>query len=132
MKHSLYGVDLYVTTTADSVAETTEGVAVSSTNTYYSQPFSSPYAAGFSVRLAWTGTPTGTFTLWFSNKENPDRTSDSDWNQDTTFSPTNPAGSAGSMGDGGIGNAHARLWRIKYVNASGSGTLTGQAHVNRA
>jgi len=29
-------------------------------------------------------------------------------------------------------NGQAAKWRIKYVNASGTGILTGQAHFNRA
>lgn len=132
MRPSLYGSRLFYTTDTDAAGGQSNGVTVSSTNTYYSAVFSSPYANGFSFSMEWTGTPTGTFTLWYTNKENPVLTTDADWNQDTTFAPTNPAGAAGSMGDGGIGNAGARLWRIKYVNASGSGTLTGNAHFNRA
>lgn len=132
MKPSLYGTRLFFTTDGDSSGGQSNGVTVSSTNTYYSAVFSAPYCLGFSISMEWTGTPTGTFTLWFSNKDNPILTTDADWNQDTTFAPTNPAGAAGSMGDGGVGNAQAGKWRVKYVNASGTGVLTGQAHFNRA
>lgn len=132
MKPSLYGTRLFFTTDTDAAGGQSLGVTVSSTNTYYSAVFSSPYCLGFSLSMEWTGTPTGTFTLWFANKDNPILTTDADWFQDTAFSPTNPAGSAGSMGDGGIGNAQAAKWRVKYVNASGTGVMTGQAHFNRA
>lgn len=102
-------------------APSKNGVAVSSTNTAYSTPWS--YAT-FGLHLEWTGTPTGVLTFWMSDKEQPDLTSDADWVQDTGFAPTNPAGSAGKMRDD-VANANARWKRIKYVNASGSGTLFG-------
>ena len=131
MKPSLYGTRLFFTTDTDAAGGQNLGVTVSSTNTYYSAVFSGPYINGFSFSMEWTGTPTGTFTLWYSNKADPVLTTDADWNQDTTFAPTNPAGSAGSMGDN-VTNGQAAKWRIKYVNASGTGVLTGQAHFNRA
>ncbi len=98
-----------------------DGVAVSSTNTYYSTPWSGDT---YALSLFWTGTPTGTFTMWVSDKPNPDLANDNDWRQDTGFAPTNPAGSASKTGDD-VTNSNANLKRIKYVNASGSGTLTG-------
>lgn len=130
MKPSLYGTRLFFTTDTDAAGGQNLGVTVSSTNTYYSAVFSGPYINGFSFSMEWTGTPTGTFTLWYSNKADPVLTTDADWNQDTTFAPTNPAGSAGSMGDN-VTNGQAAKWRIKYVNASGTGVLTGQSHFNR-
>jgi hypothetical protein len=107
---------------------TNGAVAVSSTNTYYSDAFAARDGRAVSFHLVWTGTPTGTFTLWYSNKPNADASSDSDWVQDTTFSPTNPAGSA-SKGFYTVGNLCAERIRVKYVNASGSGTLIGWAQV---
>jgi hypothetical protein len=65
-----------------------------------------------------------------SDKPNPDQTNDNDWVQDTGFAPTNPAGSAGKMRDD-TGNAKAYRKRIKYVNASGTGLLTGFVTVPR-
>lgn len=122
---------IYDTVTADACAIATAGVAVSSTTTYYSTPWSAHKAAYFALHLFWTGTPTGTFTLWLSDVPIPDRTTDNDWVQDTTFAPTNPAGAAGKMRDN-VGNGTARWARIKYVNASGSGTLKGYATQMRA
>lgn len=97
------------------------GLAVTGTNTYYSDPIG-PRADGWGYHFEWTGTPTGTFTLWRSNKPNPDLTSDADWIQISTFTPTNPAGSAGKFGDD-VSFTNFKLYRFKYVNASGSGTL---------
>lgn len=116
--------EIFKTQPADSGAPRQSGVAVSSTTTYYSDPWSKGGADGHSIQLEWTGTPTGTFTLWYSNKPNPDRSSDADWIQDTTFTPVNPAGAASKMGDN-VANFKANLKRIKYVNASGSGNLFG-------
>lgn len=122
---------LFVTASGtDSAAPVSEGVAVSGTNTYYSKVFGGAHSDGQSLQLEWTGTPTGTFTLWMSDKPNPDETDDDDWIQDTDFTPTNPAGSAGKMGDP-AGNMKSNLKRIRYVNASGSGTLKGWVTVAR-
>lgn len=130
MKPNLYGSRLFYTTDTDAAGGQSNGVTVSSTNTYYSGVFSSPYMNGFSFSMEWTGTPTGVFTLWYTNKDSPNLASDADWKQDATFAPTNPAGAAGSMGDN-VTNGQATKWRVKYVNASGTGVLTGQSHVNR-
>lgn len=121
---------LFITYPADSFAPPSEGVEVSSTNTYYSDMFGAASSDGQSIHLEWSGTPTGTFTLWCSDKPNPDESSDTDWVQDTSFSPTNPAGSASKMLDSG-GNMKSNLKRIKYVNTSGTGTLYGWATVVR-
>lgn len=103
-------------------------VAVSGTNTYYSNRFAVQSGLYFGFTHEWTGTPTGTLTFWYSDLDQPDETSDSDWKQDTTYTPVNPAGAAGSTGDNGTGTGH--LWyRFKYVNASGSGVLGGDVNV---
>ena len=114
----------------DANAPAIQGVTVSSTNTYYSDMWTGEDCDGFALSLFWTGTPTGVFTLWMTDKPNPDQTNDNDWVQDTTFAPTNPAGAAGKMRDD-TGNAKAYRKRVKYVNASGSGVLTGFATVPR-
>lgn len=112
-------------TVKDSViGEITDGVAVSGAADHYSKPMSGENASGAGIQLQWTGTPTGTFTLWLSDKPFPILTSDADWYQDTTFTPTNPAGSASKMGDT-FENARAKWWRIKYAHASGSGSVFG-------
>lgn len=115
---------------SDSFAPPLDGVGVSGATTYYSKVFGAKNSDGQSVHLEWTGTPTGTFTMWCSDKPNPDETDDDDWVEDTTFTPTNPAGSASKMLDSG-GNMKANLKRIKYVNAASSGTLFGWATVTR-
>lgn len=121
-------VSLFETRDQTAAAAQSEGVAVSGANTYYSIPISASHAAFFGLQLVWSGTPTGTFTLWATDKNQPSLADDTDWVQDTTFSPTNPAGSASKMRDN-VGNGVARFWRIKYVNSGGSGTLKGYATV---
>lgn len=112
----------------DSGAPYTPGVAVSSTNTYYSKPWGASDADGHGLHMQWTGTPTGTLTMWMSDKPFPSEVDDADWVQDTTWSPTNPAGSASKARDD-AGNAKAYRKRLKYVNASGSGVLYGWVSV---
>jgi len=103
-----------------------DGVAVSGTNTYYSSPVSCERSDGFGISIVWTGTPTGTFTVWKSDKKDPNLANDNDWEQDTDFN-----GGTGSLATGGAAgkygnstmNAKNHLWRVKYVNASGTGTI---------
>lgn len=111
---------------ANSNGDDLTGVSVTGTSTYYSTPFSADNGRPVSLHLVWTSTPTGTFTLWYSNKPNPSLADDTDWVQDTTWSPTNPAGSA-SKAFYTIGNLTAVRCRVKYVNASSSGTIIGWA-----
>lgn len=114
-------------TSTGAAAHYTRGVAVSSTNTYYSSKISG--SAYLSLQLAWTGTPTGTFTVQGSDKVAPVESTDTDWFTITpTQAPANPAGSATATS--GRVNEFNCLWkRVKYVNASGTGTLTGDASV---
>jgi hypothetical protein len=124
-------ITIFTTSTAgDANAPVTPGVAVSGTNTYYSTHWTGNQGPGYGLQLVWTGTPTGTFTLWFTEKDNPSYADDSDWVQDTTFTPTNPAGSASKFHDDAY-NTNSFKKRIKYVNASGSGTLSGFVSVTR-
>jgi hypothetical protein len=102
-------------------------VAVSSTTTYYSSYFGGGDTANWSLHLEWTGTPTGTVTLWKSNKPSPSPDDDADWVQDTAITFTSPAGSA-SKGGYEVGNSGFKFYRLKYVNASGSGTLSLWVH----
>lgn len=124
-------IKLFVTaTTGDSGAPLQEGVAVSSTNTYYSKMWSGQDSGGQSLQLEWTGTPAGALTLWYSNKPNPSEENDADWEEEATvFSPTDPAGSASGFVTENLKLAY-RL-RLKYVNASGSGVLKGWVQINR-
>lgn len=105
------------------------GEAVSSTTTYYSTKVPMSQRDGRqSVHIGWTGTPTGTLTLWYSNLDRPNEATDADWVQDTTWAPGNPAGSAGATFVP-TGNLVGKWWRVRYVNASGSGTLWAHAVV---
>jgi hypothetical protein len=99
--------------------------------TQYSSVMQARDGEAISVHLEWTGTPTATLTLWYSNKPNPSAANDNDWVQDTTFSPTNPAGSA-SKGFYTIGNLVALHVRIKCVLGAGAGTLGGWSYIAKA
>lgn len=99
--------------------------AVSGTSTYYSSKMlHKDNQLGFSIQFV--GTMVGTLTLWWSDLELPDVADDDDWIQDASWSPTNPAGSDIKT-KYGIGDLKGRWARLKYVNASGSGTVAAQA-----
>lgn len=117
--------------TADTrTGSSQEGVAVSSTNTYYTSVMSGKHTSGQGFTLKWTGTPTGTFTFWVTDKPNPSLADDTDWVQDSTnFTAVNPAGSA-STAQHNVTSRHA-FCRVKYVNASGSGTLFCYYNIER-
>lgn len=101
-----------------------DNVAVSSTNTYYSTPADIRDWVHFSLHLFW-GAVTGTFTLWVSNKEAPGLTNDDDWFQlSLATAISQPAGSAGNDWVD-LSNIPARWLRAKYVNTSGSATISG-------
>lgn len=120
---------LFTTRSAtDPGARDITGVSVSGTPTIYSDMFSGESSDGYALTLFTTGTLTGTWTLWMTDNPNPQLGNDNDWVQDTTFAPTNPAGAASKFRDDG-GNAKAYRKRLKYVNASGTGVITGWATV---
>lgn len=110
-----------------AVSGDTNGVAVSGTTTYYGDVTDVSAILNPSYHLEWTGTPTGVFTIWGSNKENPNLANDNDW-----FSPTlavpivQPAGSA-SKDFVDLSGWPFRKVRPKYVNASSTGVIN--AHV---
>lgn len=103
-------------------------VAVSGTPTIYSELWTGDESDGYGLTVFTTGTLTGTFTLWMTDKIAPILTSDADWVQDTGFVPTNPAGAAVKFRDD-AGNTKAKWKRLKYVNASGTGSLEGYVAV---
>ncbi len=106
---------------------TAESVAASSTDTYYSNQFPSRDGMlGFTVTTS--GTLTGTFTLWYSNKENPSVADDTDWDQNEEWTPTNPAGGV-TKEVYAVTDMPVKWARLKYVNASGTGNLQGEAQV---
>lgn len=110
--------------TGDSAAPSSEGVAASSTNTYYSKPWAANNRS-WGLHVQTTGTLTGTWTLWASDKKHPDLTSDTDW-VDTSahadFVETNPAGSTTNWRVNST-LIKATWLRLKYVNASGTGNI---------
>lgn len=102
------------------------GVAVTGTNTYYSQAIRVNHGVTASFHITFTGTMTGTLTIWFSNIPNAALDTDADWVEDSTATLTSPAGSA-TKDVYNIGNLAVYGVRFKYVNASGSGTVRGWA-----
>lgn len=112
------------TPTGDSAAPPSEGVAASSTNTYYSKPWSCEQGS-WSLQVQTTGTLTGTWTLWLSNKPHPSLTDDTDWVDISThagFVETNPAG-ATTKWTATPDHLIGAWFRLKYVNASGTGNI---------
>lgn len=105
-----------------------EGVAASSTNTYYSQKMQPDDEGLLGFTLETTGTLTGTFTLWYSDEDQPALATDTDWVQDTSWSPTNPAGSTTKV-KYVVSGLRGKWARVKYVNGSGTGNLLGYANV---
>lgn len=114
----------------DSRAPDVNGVAVTGTNTYYSTMWTGEDTTSYDLQVAWTGTPTGTFTLQVSDKPSPDESSDTDWVTSTEVTVVNPAGSASQFRVATTASPAYRK-RLKYVNSSGSGTITGYATVPR-
>lgn len=102
----------------------TDGKAVSGTDTYYGNVMTPNQYADLGFSLEFTGTPTGTLTLWYSDEDDPALATDTDWVQDTTWVPTNPAGSAIKTLYV-VSGLRAKWARVKYVNASGTGTIFG-------
>lgn len=101
----------------------TEGVAVSLTTTYYGTPMDTRSILNPSLHLEWTGTPTGVFTVWGSNKDRPNPATDADWfNPPLAVAIVQPAGAAGKdFVD--LSGWPFRWCRPKYVNASGVGVV---------
>lgn len=119
---------LYNTRPADSGANISRGVAATGTNTYYSDKFD-PLGEGFGLHVETTGTLTGTWTLWKSDRAFPDPANDNDWVDISThadFTKTNPAGAATKWAVNSTA-LRARYFRLKYVNTSGTGTLLADA-----
>lgn len=120
LSYSLYNT----VPTGDSAAPSKEGVAASSTNTYYSKPWSAEQGS-WSLHVETTGDLTGTWTLWISNKKHPNEASDSDWVDISThagFVETNPAG-ATTKWAATPDHLTGAWFRLKYVNTSGTGNI---------
>jgi hypothetical protein len=102
---------------------------LAATGTHYSLPWGSDN--GFLLEVITTGTLTGTWTLWTSSKQEPDRSSDTDWvdiSTDPAFVETNPAGAA-TKWSVRAPDLKARWFRLKYVNSGGTGNI--EAYVSR-
>jgi hypothetical protein len=108
---------LPITNLTGSVPSGNPDGAMASTNTIYSDIIDTSKMDDIGIEYAWSGTPTGTFSVWASN-------SGINFTQ-LVFSPVlaQPAGGAGS------GLVSLMLFPFKYLflqyaNSSGSGTLT--------
>lgn len=93
-----------------------EAGAMASTNTIYSQIIDVSKMDNIGLEVAWSGTPTGTFSILVSN-------SGVNWNA-LTFNPVldQPAGSAAGMAID-IMQLPFKYILLQYVNASGTGVL---------
>lgn len=91
--------------------------AMASTNTIYSNVQAIPQQHNVGVELTWTGTPTGTISVLVSESGNNF--------YPLTFNPAlaQPAGSASGYVIS-LNQVPFKYFALKYVNASGSGTLT--------
>src|SRR5688572_7653274 len=88
---------------------------VNPTGTKYGAKMAPSQEGQLGFRLETTGTLSGTFTLWYSNEDKPDVTTDTDWTQDATWAPTNPAGAATNVLYA-VADLRARWARVKYVH----------------
>lgn len=117
--------DLFIAAKTNGNDPNLPGVSVSSTNTYYSKIIGGSHSTSKATHIWWTGTPNGTLTKWHSDKVAPSLADDTDWVEDSSYDPTDPAGSATGFREEKTG-VSARWTRYKYVNASGTGVLYGR------
>lgn len=105
-----------------SIPSGVAGGTMATTATIYSNIIDISRMDNIGIELAWSGTPTGVVSILSSS-------SGVNFNA-LTFSPVlaQPAGAAGGMAIS-LNQLPFKYLMIKYVNASGSGTLTafGQA-----
>lgn len=108
--------------TQGSLPSGTLAGAMASTNTIYTQILDISRMDNCGLEVTWTGTPTGTITVNVSN---------SGINfYALTFSPvlTQPAGAAGGYAID-LNQLPFKYMMLKYVNSSGSGSLTVYAQM---
>jgi hypothetical protein len=100
---------------------------MASTNAIVSQPINMEDIDNVGLETDWTGTPTGTFSLEASNQYDPETNPNATFKAVTLASaPANPAGSAsGWLLD--LNQIPFRWVRLRYTNASGTGTLQSYA-----
>ena len=117
------------------VAGTTDTVTIGVlAANYYSSPFNPGRSFGAGLDIETTGTLNGTWTLWRSSKrmngyKGPSMEDDTDWVEelkfkDTAANPdyTNPAGATTKWATE-VSGTRNRLWRLKFVAASGAGDI---------
>jgi hypothetical protein len=106
-------------------AGVTDGI-VDPAGTKYSNKMMLSTAGQLAFTLETTGTLAGTFTLWYSDEDQPGLADDTDWVQDSTITFTQPAGSATHI-KYAVTDIPGAWYRIKYVHTSGTGSLKGYA-----
>lgn len=101
-----------------SIPSGTISGVMASTNSIYSQIIDVSKMDNIGAEITWSGTPAGTLSVLVSNSGQTF--------YPLTFSPgiTQPAGSASGLPIS-ITQLQFKYIMFKYVNASGSGTLTG-------
>ncbi len=118
------------------VAGTTDTVSIgvfTANANYYSSVFSAGHGInpGCGLFFRTTGTLTGTWTLWRSSwfligATGPSLNDDTDWDEETVFATNpdlvNPSGAA-TQWSTEVNGTRNRLWRLKFVPASGAGTI---------
>jgi hypothetical protein len=118
---------IYGTATGSEAVAVMGQAVTGGANVYYSKVFQMKNGKPASMHVEMTGTPTGVFTLWYSNKLKPNMVQDlaahdGDWVQDTAFTPINPAAGTTKFFIP-IGNVVAKHTRLKYVNSASTGNL---------
>lgn len=113
-----------------------EAEQVTSTDTVYSKVWQMEAGSQQAIQYAVGGTtPTGTWSLWKSVKEDPDEADDTDWVQQTaTFNDPAGAGAKGMIdgdSDPEMRYCAAPKWRLKYVNASGTSVLDAEVFAGK-
>lgn len=112
----------------DGIAELKRsGLAMTSTNTLGNGSGDNVILtrkAGCTIQAVWTGSPTGTFYVEVSNDFDRDRNTGNWESINALIVPALPAvaGAAGSFAVN-LDGLWYRFVRLRYVNASGSGTL---------
>lgn len=120
---------LFVTDTATTLGSvrTINKIVNPAVATHYSRKMAPDEHGNLGFTLETTGTLEATPTLWYSDKERPDVTSDADWDQDTSWTPTAIAGSA-TKEKYVVTGLRAAWCRVKVAVTAGAGELSGNAN----
>ena len=126
---TVQGTKVFATVTA-ATKETPAGVAGNGAsigiglNTEYSKPWAANNR-DWGLTVSTSGTLTGTWTLWATDKKHPSLTDDTDWvdmSAHADFVETNPAGATTKWRVNSV-LIKATWLRLKYVTTSGTGNL---------